>query len=60
MGYYQSAASVSNAWRKPEERWQKIFEIWNTLPSDTLRELVTSMPNHLQAVVDARGGHTKY
>ena len=38
----------------------KILEIWNTLPSDTLRELVTSMPNRLQAVVEARGGHTKY
>ena len=47
-------------WRKPEELWQKILEICHTLPSDTLRELVTCMPNRLQAVVDARGGHTKY
>ena len=60
MGYYQSVASVSNAWREPEELWRKIFKIWNTLPSDTLCELVTSMPDRLQAVVDARGGHTKY
>ena len=35
-------------------------KVWNTLLSDTLLELVTSMPNCLQAVVDACGGHTKY
>ena len=47
-------------WRKPDELWQKILDIWTALPTDILHGLIASMPSRLQAVISARGGHTKY
>ena len=38
----------------------KIKEIWEQLPLETLQTLVESMPARMQAVIEAKGGHTKY
>jgi transposase len=35
-------------------------EEWNNIPDDVVLRCVTSMPNRIQACIDAEGGHTKY
>ena len=37
-----------------------LFDCWSTIGQQVLDKLVDSMPRRLQAVIDARGGHTKY
>ena len=37
-----------------------VREAWDSIPEDFLRELIESMPDRCQAVIDAEGGHTKY
>lgn len=37
-----------------------IMEEWEKIPKDTTQKLVESMPRRLQAVIDAKGMHTKY
>jgi len=38
---------------------EDVWRLWEAHPEWTTR-LVDSMTNRLQAVIDARGGHTKY
>ena len=40
--------------------FDKITQIWNTIPMETLQKLVESMPERIQAVIAAKGAHTKY
>lgn len=35
-------------------------EVWTNIDEDVLKTLVESMPRRLQAVIQAKGGHTKY
>lgn len=37
-----------------------IIAAWDALPVTTLRLLVESMPRRMKAVIDAKGGQTKY
>ena len=37
-----------------------VQEAWESISEGTLRELIDSMPARCQAVIDARGSHTKY
>lgn len=40
--------------------FDKVREIWTSIPLNTLKTLVESMPTRVQAVIEAKGGHTKY
>jgi transposase len=37
-----------------------VREAWDSITIEDLRELINSMPARCQAVINARGGHTKY
>ena len=37
-----------------------VKDIWEAIPKKVYRDLVRSMPNRIQAVIAANGGHTKY
>lgn len=37
-----------------------VKEVWEAIPQKVYRDLVRSMPNRIQAVIAAKGGHTKY
>lgn len=37
-----------------------VREAWDSIPSSYLDELIESMPARCQAVIDAKGGHTRY
>lgn len=39
---------------------EKILETWASLPNTVLQKLVESMPKRIEAVLQNRGGHTKY
>lgn len=42
------------------ELWERVKEVWNKIPSEVCQNLIESMPRRLEAVVKAKGGHTKY
>lgn len=42
------------------ELQQALVREWNGMPQYVIRRLVTSMRRRCQAVIDARGGHTRY
>lgn len=42
------------------EMRERLLAEWNQLPADYLSTLVESMSRRLAAVIEARGGHTKY
>jgi transposase len=49
--------------RKPrtiKDLKQMVEEIWNVIPPEVCKKLVYSMPKRIEAVVRARGRHTKY
>jgi transposase len=39
---------------------QAVKDAWDAVPEDFLLKLIKSMPERMQRVVDAHGGHTKY
>jgi hypothetical protein len=42
------------------ELWERVAEVWNAIPSEVCQNLIESMPRRLEAVIKAKGGHTKY
>ena len=42
------------------ELWDRVGEEWNKIPPETCQKLIESMPRRIQAVIKAKGGHTKY
>ena len=43
-----------------DDLFEKIREIRQSIPTETLNNLVECMPRRIQAVIDTKGGHTKY
>jgi hypothetical protein len=39
---------------------EAVAEAWNAVTDEQVRELIRTMPQRCQAVIDAQGGHTKY
>jgi hypothetical protein len=37
-----------------------VFNEWWSIPQETINELIDTMPSRVQAVIDSRGGPTKY
>lgn len=51
--------------RKPppqnhRELKQALLDEWQDIPQEVVRNLILSMRNRMQAVIEARGGNTKY
>ena len=42
------------------ELWDRVSEEWNAIPPEVCQNLIESMPRRIQAVIRAKGGHTKY
>jgi len=42
------------------ELWDRVVEDWNEIPPEVCQGLIESMPRRIQAVLKAKGGHTKY
>jgi transposase len=42
------------------ELWDRVVAAWNNITQEQCRALIDSLPRRLEAVVKARGGHTKY
>lgn len=42
------------------ELWERVEKEWNEIPPETCQKLIESMPRRIQAVIKAKGGHTKY
>ena len=42
------------------ELWERVAKEWTGIPPETCQKLIESMPRRIQAVLKAKGGHTKY
>ena len=42
------------------ELWERLVKEWNAIPPEVCQKLIESMPRRIQAVLKAKGGHTKY
>jgi len=42
------------------ELWDRVAEEWDEIPPEVCQNLIESMPRWIQAVIKAKGGHTKY
>jgi transposase len=42
------------------ELWERVGKEWNKIPPEVCQRLIESMPRRIQAVIKAKGGHTKY
>ena len=42
------------------ELWDALVEEWHNIEDDYIVSLYKSMPRRVQALLDAKGGHTKY
>ena len=42
------------------ELWDRVAEEWNKIPPEVCQTLIESMPRRMEAVMKAKGGHTKY
>jgi len=43
-----------------EKLQKRINKIWSSIGEDVLKRLIDSMPNHIQAVIKAKGWYTEY
>lgn len=43
-----------------EQMWKYVQHYWNQVTNNELRLYIDSMPRRCQAVIDAKGRHTKY
>jgi transposase len=43
-----------------DEMWVAIQEEWQKIDMDIINNLVNSMPHHVEAVIEAKGGSTRY
>jgi hypothetical protein len=50
----------ARSFKRPQELWEAIQNVWNEIPIDSLINLVDSMPRRCQAVLNAKGYATKY
>lgn len=54
---------MSNLSKKPrskDELWDRLQDVWNGIEPSVCAKLVDSMPARIQAVLDAKGGYTRY
>jgi hypothetical protein len=42
------------------ELWDRVVKEWNEIPPEVCQNLIESMPRRIEAVIKAKGGHTKY
>ena len=53
-------AKVKQAVTTKDNLWDTRSECWNNITASTLQNLVKSTPKRIQAILRAKGGHTKY
>ena len=42
------------------ELWDRVSEEWDAIEPEVCQNLIESTPRRIQAVIKAKGGHTKY
>ena len=54
LGDYERPASAIG------ELWERVQKEWEAIPASVCLNLISSMPRRAQAVLQAKGGYTKY
>ena len=53
-------SSLSERPRSKNKLWDMLQDVWNDIEPSVCTKLIDSMPTRIQAVLDARGGYTRY
>ena len=56
----EEVEGISNTTKVVHELWERVAEEWDQITPETCQRLIKSMPRRVQAVIKAKGGHTKY
>lgn len=60
LWHYIKIKLSDRRFRNKEQLKKAVIKEWNEIGDDVTRNLVESMPQRLEAVIKANGGHTKY
>lgn len=52
--------NYQHSFKNTTELWQRCHDIWSSITQEECRKLVESMPFRIQAVIESKGGYTKY
>lgn len=50
----------SQVFSNVEDLWFEVQKMWNDIPPELIQSLYESMPRRIEAVIQAKGGNTKY
>jgi hypothetical protein len=56
----QRLAMYKQAPQSMDELWERIQDIWTSLPLQFLQKLYESMPKRMRALLQSRGGQINY
>ena len=59
LGLHEETEGFEEAYIQ-EDLWLVLQDVWNNLPAEFLQKLCASVPRRIDAVLKAKGGHTKY
>ena len=60
LWHYLGVKTKDRKCKNEKEPFKTIQNGWNNIPLDYKQRLIRSMPRRIQAVIDAKGGSTKY
>ena len=58
--YHRKLKEESLFWSSPDELWDNLEILFQDPNKKLCRNLIAPMPKRIQAVIQAKGGHTKY
>jgi transposase len=58
--YLKEAGMKAVVKKKKPELWERVEAEWNKIEPKVCQDLIESMPRRVQAVIEAKGGYTKY
>jgi hypothetical protein len=46
--------------KNKDELWDAVQDEWENIPGDFCQKLISTMPQRVEDVIKARGGHTRW
>ncbi len=60
MWDYVDSKIMNSTRTSQNQMWEMVQEAWNAIPKKVLQKYIFSMKKRCQAVIAAKGGHTRY
>lgn len=60
MWDYVDSRMMKSTRTSPDKMWEQLQETWNRIPRNILQKYIFSMKKRCEAVIAAKGGHTRF